>query len=106
MNLLKSLFFGLITTLSISSYAGEFSKIDYAVREEIALFFDTEYDSVKELVVGDKKEGCLITIEVNVETNTQYGEKFYRAWTCVNRVMNGSISSYIVDVFAYEEITE
>ena len=106
MNLLKSLILGLITTLCLSTHAGEFSKIDYAVREEISLFFDTDYDSVKELTVGEKKEGCLVTVEAYVETSSQYGEKFYKAWTCVNRIMTGPISSYIVDVFDYKEITE
>ncbi len=106
MKLLKSFVLAALILSSFQASAGEFSKIDLAVREEISLFFDTDYDSVKELVFAEKKEGCLLTIKAFVETTSQYGQKFYYAWSCVNKVAGNYTSDYVVEVYAYQEVTE
>ena len=98
--ILASLFFS-----SFSSAAGEFSKIDLVVREELARFFAIDFDSIWDLKILEGRQDCLLQVGAYVEKKSEWGEVTYETFSCVNRVSETPISSYSSEVIDFKRLS-
>lgn len=83
-------------------YAGEFSKIDLVVRDELQRFFGVSYSKVWDLAVTESKEGCLLVVKAYVLQESQWRESTYETWSCVNRVQTYPATAYESEVVDFK----
>ncbi len=96
------------TTLALGSFhifAGEFSKIDLVVREELESFFGVSYSNIWGLNVVDNEEGCTVTVKAYVQQQSQWGEGTYETRSCVKRVQVSPYSIYESEVIDFQLIS-
>jgi len=99
----KFCFLIFLLSLSVTSKAGEFSKIDVAVREKMVNFFQIEFKDIHSLEIVENEPQCLLTIEAKLSKTTQWSEDFYQVTNCVTRVETNGFFSYQVEVLDFSK---
>lgn len=101
---IKTIIAGLSVLLSFSATAGEFSKIDAAVREELQNFFGVSYSQISELNVVKNlstHKSCLLTVTALVQQDDEWGQSF-KTWSCVKRIAGDVTTAYDSVVIKFE----
>ena len=118
-NFMKKIFFivvlsGLLWGLSHKSLAGEMSKIDQAVREEVKRVYSQNgedghfnFDEQKdiwalEIISEPGEKECFAFVTGLAKRPSRNGVSTYRFWTCVNRDDEG----YFAELWDDEQIAE
>ncbi len=90
---------------SFQIFAGEFSKIDLAVREELQRFFGVSYSKVWGLSIANNEENCLVTVKAYVLQENQWRESTYETLSCVTRAEEYATTSYDSEVIDFKLIS-